>query len=64
MQRGRQLDVRTAYVSRELQPLLDRNIGIRVPFVSRCQFLQCSSQQTQLHDPGLKLLCCHASFAS
>jgi hypothetical protein len=61
MQRRRQLDVRTAYVAGELQPLFDCNIGIGIPSLPWRQFLQGCRQQAQLHDLGVKLLCRHAA---
>ena len=56
MQRRRQLDVARAQLARELEPLLDRAIGIRVAHLARRQLLQRRREDAHLHELRLERL--------
>ena len=59
MQRRRQLDVIGAELARELDPLLDRPIGIRIAHFPRSQFLERCGQHSDLHELRIERLCRH-----
>jgi hypothetical protein len=61
MQGGGELDVRRTDLARELQPLLDRQVRIRVAPLARRQFLKCGCQYAELHWPRREVADGHGS---
>jgi len=61
MQCRRELDLVGAEFARELEPVLDGAVGVRVADLARRQLLECGGKDTQPHESGLEALGgCHS----
>ena len=59
MERRRKLDVGTAYLPGEREPLFNRQVRVGIAQCPRSQLLQCRGKQAELHRPRSELLDLH-----